>query len=128
MKSPESRAALRARMEKYPKDWAEVSLFVRARAGGRCECDGECGVGHAPRRCIERNGHQAVYAKGKVVLTVAHLWKGPCRPCHEKHEKCGLPSHLKAMCQRCHLRYDLEHHQENARRTRAAKKKQRLMF
>ena len=51
-----------------------------------------------------------------MVLTVAHLNAdgGPCQ-C-EPH--CGEPSHLKAMCQRCHLRYDHVRHVRNARNTR----------
>jgi hypothetical protein len=88
----------------YPKNWEAISLEIRARSGGLCECEGECGLHdgqdffHTKRhRCIERNGEKAKYAKGKVVLTVAHL-------CHKP--KCARRSHLKSMCQRCHLRYD----------------------
>lgn len=111
----------------YPADWKEVSLSIRTkRSGGRCECDGECGVGHAPRRCIERNGKDAIYANGKVMLTVAHLnAEGGICQCEPR---CSNPSHLKAMCQRCHLRYDLKRHQENAAASRAAKKGQRRLF
>lgn len=108
---------------KYPKNWKAVSLRVRARAGNRCECAGECGLHRTtpgPRRCIEVNGGPAKWAKGKVVLTVAHLNAdgGPCR-CDPL---CGNDEHLKAMCQRCHLRYDTAMHVRNARRTVRAKK------
>ena len=37
---------------------------------------GECGLHQptgGPRRCEERNGEPAKWAKGKVVLTVAHM-------------------------------------------------------
>lgn len=106
------RASERAR---YPKDWKAISAAIRLRSGGRCECPGGvtgCGL-HRGRRCIEENGKPATYAKGKVVLTVAHLDHQP--------ERCE-PSNLRALCQRCHLRYDAEHHQKNARATREAKK------
>src|SRR3990167_7879754 len=61
---------------RYPKNWKDISLAIRARSGGRCECHGECGLHRTtggPRRCVERNGEPAKWAKGKVVLTVAHL-------------------------------------------------------
>ena len=29
---------------KYPKNWKEISLAIRKRSGGRCECEGECGA------------------------------------------------------------------------------------
>ena len=120
------------RAKDYPKDWKEVSRYIRTeRSGGRCECDGECGVGHEPRRCIERNGNYAVYAKGKVILTTAHLNRsdGICK-CDPK---CSNPAHLKAMCQRCHLRYDGERHRANsalswAERKAKAEKKQGRLF
>lgn len=88
----------------YPADWKAISLAIRERSGGRCECEGECGLHRThpgPRRCIEVNGRPAIYARGKVILTVAHLNHTPsdCRP-----------ENLKAMCQRCHLRYDVDHH------------------
>ena len=98
--------------ERYPPDWPSISLRIRGRSGGQCECEGECGL-HHERRCQERNGESAVWAKGKVVLTVAHLnhVEMDCRD-----------ANLKAMCQRCHLRYDSARHQENARKTREGKR------
>lgn len=101
---------------RYPKDWKAISARIRERAGGRCECVGECGLHRTtpgPRRCIERNGEEAKWAKGKVVLTVAHLNHQP--------EDCR-PENLKAMCQRCHLRYDIDHHRRTAHETRRSRK------
>jgi len=54
-----------------------------------------------------------------VVLTVAHLNHQP--------EDCA-DVNLKAMCQRCHLRYDVPHHQRNAAATRRAAKGNRELF
>lgn len=57
--------------------------------------------------------------EGKDVLTVAHLNHQP--------EDCR-PENLKAMCQRCHLRYDHDHHQQNAYQTRRKNKAARELF
>ena len=107
---------------RYPKDWKAISAAIRERAGGRCECEGECGLHRTnpgPRRCVERHGEQALWAKGKIVLTCAHLNHIP--------EDCR-PENLKSMCQRCHLRYDHEHHKRNAAETRRKKANTQEMF
>lgn len=115
---------------RYPKDWKTISASIRFdRAKGRCECTGECGLhkdNPGPRRCTELHGNPAKWAKGKVILTVAHLDAegGPC----DCPDPCGKPNHLKAMCQRCHLRYDLPRHKENSAKTRKAKDKQQGLF
>lgn len=102
----------RERLTRYPKNWKEISLRIRERSGGQCECEGECGLHRTtpgPRRCIERNGEPAKWAKGKVMLTVAHLNHVP-EDCRDEN--------LKAMCQRCHLRYDQPLHIQHAAETR----------
>jgi hypothetical protein len=106
----------------YPPDWKAISLAIRKRAQGQCECWGECGLHRThpgPRRCQERQGEGATWAKGRIMLTVAHLNHEPadCRP-----------ENLKAMCQRCHLRYDIAHHRETrtARRRREAAERGQL--
>lgn len=107
---------------RYPQNWRQISEGIRARAEGRCECQGECGLHRTtpgPRRCVERHGEPAKWAKGKVVLTVAHLDHQP--------ENCD-PENLRAMCQRCHLRYDHDHHQANARATRRGRLAHRDLF
>lgn len=103
----------------YPPDWKAIARAIRDRSGGRCECHGECGLHRThpgPRRCEERNGALAQWANGRIVLTVAHL-NGPDGPCRCS-PLCADPDHLKAMCQRCHLRYDLPLHMRNASATR----------
>jgi hypothetical protein len=119
---------------RYPKDWNEISRRIRYdRAKGQCECEGECGLHRTnpgPRRCIERDREDAIWAKGKVMLTVAHLDYdgGPCDCLERTGEKCGIESHLKAMCNRCHLRIDVKQHQRNAAATRRAKKNNLELF
>jgi hypothetical protein len=94
---------------RYPKDWKQISERIRfVRAGGRCECEGECGRGHYGR-CP--NVHlQPAYGTGKtVILTVAHLDHTP--------EHCA-DDELRAMCQGCHLHYDRDHHAQTRLATR----------
>lgn len=97
--------------DRYPANWREISERIRfGRAGGRCECEGECGRGHLGR-CSRRQGDRLRMEidSPTVVLTTAHLDHTP--------ENCD-PANLKAMCQGCHLHYDRAHHAETAARTR----------
>ena len=134
----------------YPPNWKAFSLEIRIkRAGGRCECTGECGADHAhtndvyapgqpaaarvSTRCEALNGqlgfcfrHNGECGHSRVVvLTVAHLWQHGCT-CQPV--KCDNPSHVKAMCQACHLRYDRAEHVRNAAKTRRGKKKNLELF
>jgi 5-methylcytosine-specific restriction endonuclease McrA len=71
-------------IHRYPKDWKQISLRIRERAGNRCE---NCGV-----------ENYSIRDGSKIVLTVAHLDHMP--------ENCA-DDNLKAWCQRCHNRYDI---------------------
>ena len=95
---------------RYPDDWAAISHRIRhERAGGQCECLGQCGSRHHPTRarCTALNGQPHPSSGSRVVLTVAHLDHQP------EHND---DANLLAMCQACHLAYDAEHHAQ----TRAA--------
>ena len=94
--------------QRYPSHWRVIRQSVLERAALRCECTGQCGL-HRERRCVERHGERALWARGKIVLTIAHLDHTP--------EHCKLDN-LRALCQRCHLRYDAQHHVRTARQTR----------
>lgn len=90
--------------ERYPEDWPAISRRIRFdRAQGRCECRGECGRGTHEGRCPNSHGGLAYGTGSTVILTVAHLDHVP--------ENCA-DENLRAMCQGCHLHYDLEHHAE----------------
>jgi hypothetical protein len=97
---PENRA-------RYPANWKSIVAQVRERSGNRCE--------GSPRwpECRAENGEPHPETGSKVVLTTAHLDHVP--------ENCDL-SNLRHWCQRCHLVYDAEHHAQNARETRRARK------
>ena len=87
---------------RYPPDWSAISRRIRfERAHGRCECLGECGTPRHPDRCYARHGEPHPVTGSMVVLTVAHLDHQP--------ENCD-DGNLRAMCQKCHLAYDAEHH------------------
>lgn len=105
--------------DRYPKDWKAISQRIRfERAQGRCECVGECGIDHIGR-CLAEHGKPNPMTGSNVVLTTAHLDHTP--------ENCA-DDNLKAMCQRCHLRMDADHHAINARATRYRKIGQDDMF
>lgn len=101
-------------LSRYPSDWFEISNYIRfVRAGGMCECTGECGKHEG--RCNARHGETHPVTGTRVVLTTAHLGTDT----GDKHNKMDVrPENLKAMCQRCHLIFDLDEHIANARTTR----------
>lgn len=130
---PENRA-------RYPADWPAISVEVRERDGNRCKwCRAENGtVILRPARgqfyidppsgavFCAKTGEALGYCRGsefpagrmvKIILTVAHLDHVP--------ENVGTPGdrpNLVALCQKCHLAYDHDHHMANAAATRRARK------
>ena len=86
---------------RYPDDWHEISKRIRfERAQNKCEW---CGA----------ENYQPHPATGsKVILTVAHLGTdhqdGRKGDKHDKHDV--REENLAALCQRCHLGYDLKDH------------------
>lgn len=79
--------------KRYPKDWKQIAFEVKQEAGWKCE---ECGVQcYRPGQRVTDHG---------LVLTVAHLNHTP--------EDCRREN-LRALCARCHLRYDVGHHRES---------------
>jgi hypothetical protein len=133
---PENRA-------RYPTDWKQIRASILARAGDCCEqCkvpnhariargagddagtfmtddayvyDAETGEQLGQCRMSDYN----VARMTDIVLTVAHLDHVP--------ENCD-PANLKALCQRCHLAYDADHHKTTAQATRRARLNTRELF
>lgn len=108
--------------KRYPKDWKAISQRIRfERAGGRCECEGACGIDHNGDptldhqedyvfgRCSAMHGEAHPDTRSRVVLTVAHLDHQP-----ENNDD----ANLKAMCQRCHNRYDAPMRRKGIRQRR----------
>lgn len=106
---------------RYPKNWkSEVVPRIRARSGNRCECTGQCGIGHTIQpmdaetdRCWAMNGEPHPITGSKVVLTVMHLDHQPENNADEN---------LLHACQGCHNRYDAPMRRAGIKeRARAAK-------
>jgi hypothetical protein len=120
----------------YPDNWPEISYEIKVRDGFKCK---ECGV---PDKEIgyrdELGGFHLwngvvgeVFSEWdfdykiiKIHLTVAHL--GVTRrdgSAGDKMDKMDCrPENLAALCQRCHLRYDIDEHVYNSAITRRRKK------
>lgn len=98
--------------QNYPEDWEEISKAIRfGRAKGFCE---QCQAQH---NSIVWNGQKFI----KVVLTTAHV--GIDKPDGTPGSKSDLhdvrQDNLLALCQRCHLVFDVEQHrQTNLRKKR----------
>ena len=95
---------------RYPKDWKEISRRVKERAGYKCEF---CGAveGEQVKRLIQDKAEGTFEIFVKVILTTAHLDHTP--------ENCA-DENLKALCQRCHNRYDAKHRANGRRQRRRA--------
>lgn len=106
---------------RYPRNWSKVSRTIRRIAGWRCEW---CGVANGLPLPSGRDG--------VVVLTVAHLGAqiatGNSWRLGDKHDKHDVRrENLAALCQACHLRFDLDDHIEHACRTRQRKKREQVL-
>lgn len=99
---------------RYPANWKQISLGIRARAQGQCEW---C---HVPAGVPTKSG-------GAVVLSVAHLGVPyPDGRPGDKHDKSDCRAeNLAALCQRCHLNFDRADHVSAARATRERKRRER---
>lgn len=84
---------------RYPANWKAIRESILIRAHNCCEF---CGVKNHTYRLNEKTGKMA-----RIVLTIAHLDHTP--------ENCD-PENLRALCQRCHNRYDAEHRKETRKR------------
>lgn len=128
---------------KYPprKEWLAIRQRILARSGNMCEFCGvrnrTLGYRNAKGEFIsQERGRRALRDAGttkfpvvigchptpdgltkiklfEIVLTIAHLDHDPTN---------NADSNLKALCQRCHLRYDKEHHAMNAAETRRSRR------
>lgn len=113
---------------KYPDDWEAISREVRDAAGNRCQ---ECGVQNGLYGYRVGKTFVAVAGPGEITEAVKHECRNlPTRPrcfrivltvAHLDHDTQNSDrANLRAWCQRCHLRYDQDHHIANAAQTRAA--------
>lgn len=85
--------------KRYPANWKEIREQILDRAGHRCET------------CGAENYSSHMLTGSRVVLTIAHLDHVP--------EHCE-PENLRALCQKCHNRYDREHRNQTRKRRKEA--------
>lgn len=129
---------------KYPPNWKEIRREILNRAYGKCEW---CGVANGTLLHIDGDERidigqivdnelvrgDAMYIDSlamegeeitRVVLTIAHLGTDhPDGTPGDKHDKMDCrPENLAALCQKCHLAYDLEDHMRHAAETRRKKR------
>lgn len=100
----------------YGPGWDQFSRSIREdRAGGQCECVGQCGsrrhTVHDGGRCPARNGQRSPITGSLVVLTTAHL-PGTRLATRD-------PRDVLALCQLCHLTLDAPQHRDTRARNRA---------
>lgn len=97
---------------RYGSEWGAISLRIRfERAGGQCECDGLCGRERCKPRCQARHNEPHPVTGSNVVLTTAHL----ADPIEDTRDE-----NLKALCQACHLLYDMPRHVAKRKASRQA--------
>jgi hypothetical protein len=119
---------------RYPKNWKEVRERILARAGNRCEGSPAFPLCRVPNGWLRNNRTGELTDDGllaeswelvdldpvtKIVLTIGHLDHTP--------ENCA-EENLRAWCQRCHLNYDHDLHQQNAYQTRRKNKAVKELF
>jgi len=118
--------------KQYPKDWKAIRQRILERAGHCCEncrvpnhvwimrdlngdwCDSEDAMDQMNYMPYDEFckiwGDKQVPIK--IVLTISH----------QDHDITNnTDENLKALCQRCHLSYDAQHHAESRRRNRDAR-------
>lgn len=89
----------------YPANWETISRLIKERAGYCCE-----GTPRHPD-CRAAAGWPHPATGSRVVLTCAHYPDPDPMNCD--------PDNLRALCQRCHLDLDYDHHARNRRNTLA---------
>lgn len=82
----------------YPKNWKQIRESILQRANNKCEF---CGVDNYA--IVQRKDK-----KVKIILTIAHLDHNPQN---------NNPENLRALCQKCHNTYDIEHRKETRKQT-----------
>jgi len=120
--------------KKYDPNWkTEIRPRILERANHCCE---QCGVANYAYGARDLRGewhdemsiHRMNAGEGdvkfgefpdmiKIVLTIAHLN-------HDITD--NRDENLSALCQRCHLNHDRDHHKVNARKTRINNKKEKI--
>lgn len=123
----------------YPKNWKELRKQVLERAENKCEFCGvenysvgardlngkfhlEDDIHHLNSNCgFQLFGGNFNWKMTKIILTIAHLD-------HDKENHDVSIDRLKALCQKCHLQYDMPRHVENRKKNLVEKKGLQNLF
>src|SRR5690606_24615649 len=128
--------------KKYPSNWkTEIVPKIKARENNRCAFRGVKNYSVGYRNGTEfiptwGNEYQDKAGKGELTYKEARDLVKHCNECgddnliiivltvaHLDHDITNNElSNLKALCQKCHLDYDKEHHRKNRRETISKKK------
>lgn len=105
---------------KYPKNWLAIRARILTRAGNCCEW---CGVANYAIGQRDRAGkfHEMDMGSAdvaqmdgekvvRIVLTIAHV--------HDPDPTNCADENLAALCQRCHLNHDVDHHRRSRQESR----------
>lgn len=96
----------------YPANWKEIRERILEREKHCCKF---CGV----QNYSYRQNNQGKFTR--IVLTIAHLD-------HDKLNHDVQDDRLAALCQKCHLGYDMQRHIANRKRNLDIKRKQTKLF
>lgn len=116
----------------YPPNWKEIRTRILDRAGHRCE---RCEVpNHATIYRVSKEASSWIlwpegmasealtldgFKPTRIVLTIAHLD-------HDKENHDVIDDRLMALCQKCHLEYDLPRHVRNRKYGRSHRNQPKL--
>lgn len=118
--------------KQYPKNWKDLRKQVLERANNKCEFCGvdnysvgardlsgkwhsEDSINNMNSDCGERLfGSKFNWKMTKIILSIAHLD-------HDKENHNVSINRLRALCQKCHLGYDMKRHVANRKFNREQK-------
>jgi hypothetical protein len=116
--------------KEYPKDWKVIRQRILTKADNKCEFCGvpnyalinRTGVGKDDWRFWPEGMESEAWDLDglkctKIILTIAHLD-------HDKTNHEVSDDRLKALCQKCHLQYDMPRHIANRKRNLDIKRNQ----
>lgn len=118
---------------RYPANWRAIRAEILKRAGDCCEFCGRPNHVWAVRDGAWRFTREEMESLARpgekvflLVLTIVHLDHDPTNNDGMDSGAPAIPtyrieaSNLRALCQRCHLRWDASHHQQTAYSARRA--------
>ncbi len=114
--------------ELYPPNWNEIARAVKDRAGWQCQ---QCAAAHDSCIVRDKQGRWSLAPEGavkptRVMITVHHIGVDHAdgTPGSPRDKMDCRDENLIALCQRCHLLADMDHHIANRKANRARKQRE----